>query len=498
MQYSNNVEAKESVQNLSIEDIETQKLTLEETQDLSQVPEKNSVLNGLGDRAWNGQLNRRDFLWLTSACGGLALTGCAVNPVTGQKQFMMVSEQQEVAMDKQSSPYQFSADYGMVQDASLNQYLQNLGMAMGRASHRPNMPYNFRALNANYINAYAFPGGSIGITRGILVNLDSEAELAALIGHELGHVNARHTAVRMSKSQLIGMGMMLGTVALGKRSESGAQALQQYGGLGAQALIAKYSRDDERQADSLAMEYMVSANYNPKGVIDLMELLLSLHKGQPDAMSLLFSTHPLGSERYNSAKQLSATAQYATASGLSMQRERFMDYTAGLRRIKPAIDSFNKAEIAMAKQQYAEAQSLASSGLNYASNDYSGLVILGKAQFSQEKYSQARYSLERARNAFPQEAQAAHILGVTYLQTKQPERALQQFNDYEAKLPGNPATWFFQGFSYENMQDKQSAAKKYNNFLQQVQQGEQAQHAYNRLVEWGFIQPLQNQKKSQG
>lgn len=494
MQYSYNSNRQE----LSPEAPETQKLKIEEFQDISQKPAKGSILDGLGDRTWNRKLNRRDFMWLSSACGGLALTGCAANPVTGQRQFMMVSEQQEIAMDKQSSPYQFSADYGMVQDASLNRYLQDLGGQMGRASHRPNMPYNFRALNANYINAYAFPGGSIGITRGILVNLESEAELAALIGHELGHVNARHTAQRMSKSQLIGMGLMLGTVALGQRSQTGAQALQQYGGLGAQALIAKYSRDDERQADSLAMEYMVGSNYNPQGVIDLMELLLSLHKGQPDALSLLFSTHPLGSERYKSAKQLSNSGQYAAASGLSMNRERFMDYTAGLRRIKPAIDKFNKAEIALAKQQYSEAQSLAQSGLSFTANDYSGLVILGKAQFSQQQHLQARYSLERARNAYPQEAQAAHILGVTYLQTQQPEKALLQFNDYESKLPGNPATWFFQGFSYENMQDKQNAVQKYSDFLQQVQQGEQAQHAYNRLVEWGVIKPQQNQKKSQG
>ena len=132
----------------------------------------------------------------------LLAAGCATNPVTGRSQLMLVSEDKEIQIDKQNSPYQFSADYGTVQDKRLNDYIDRTGKNIAAQTHRTHMPFNFHVVNAVYVNAYAFPGGTIACTRGILLNLDNEAELSALIGHELGHVNARHTAEIMSKSKL--------------------------------------------------------------------------------------------------------------------------------------------------------------------------------------------------------------------------------------------------------------------------------------------------------
>ena len=148
-------------------------------------------------------MTRRQFLYLSSMAAAGAVLSCATNPVTGESQFMLVSEQQEIAMDKQHSPHQFSADYGTTQDRRLNSYVDGVGRRLAALSHRPQMPYSFQVVNANYVNAYAFPGGSIAATRGILLELDNEAELAALMGHELGHVNARHTAEVMSKGWLV-------------------------------------------------------------------------------------------------------------------------------------------------------------------------------------------------------------------------------------------------------------------------------------------------------
>ena len=149
------------------------------------------------DRIFHRRMDRRDFLWLlTASVGASALEGCAVDPVTGEQTLMLMSESQEISIDQQQSPQQFSSDYGPVQDASVNAYLSEVGNRLARLSHRPGMPYSFRAVNASYVNAYAFPGGSIAATRGILAEIDNEAELGALLGHEIGHVNARHTAER--------------------------------------------------------------------------------------------------------------------------------------------------------------------------------------------------------------------------------------------------------------------------------------------------------------
>ena len=129
----------------------------------------------------NCALSRRDFLWLSSMAAAGWLLSCATNPVTGKSQLMLVSEDQEIQIDKQYAPYQFSADYGTVQDKALNSYVDRTGKNIATRTHRTHMPYNFHAVNATYVNAYAFPGGSIACTRGILLSLENEAELAALL-----------------------------------------------------------------------------------------------------------------------------------------------------------------------------------------------------------------------------------------------------------------------------------------------------------------------------
>ncbi|MGD9187681.1 MAG: M48 family metalloprotease, partial [Desulfobacteraceae bacterium] len=250
---------------------------------------------------FDSSLSRREFLYLSSMAAAGVVVGCAANPVTGKQQLMLVSEQQEIDMDKQHSPHQLSADYGAAQDRSLNQYVDGIGKRMGKNSHRPKMPYSFRVVNANYINAYAFPGGTIAATRGIMLELDNEAELAALMGHELGHVNARHTAEIMSKQMLTtvvvgGVAVYAGT----KSTELGGLAAQ-LGMLGSGVLLASYSRDNERQADDLGMNYLVKGNYSPDGMVGLMDMLKGLSKGKHSSVELLFATHPMSTERYDTA-----------------------------------------------------------------------------------------------------------------------------------------------------------------------------------------------------
>ena len=120
--------------------------------------------------------SRREFMKAGGMTAlGVAFGGCAKNPVTGQSQIMLVTEEQEIAMDKESSPHQLSADYGPVQDSELNRYVTGVGTSLSDRSHRPQMPYSYRVVNANYVNAYAFPGGTIAVTRGIMLGLDNVA-----------------------------------------------------------------------------------------------------------------------------------------------------------------------------------------------------------------------------------------------------------------------------------------------------------------------------------
>jgi predicted Zn-dependent protease len=429
---------------------------------------------------------RREFVRLLSLLGVGYLAGCAANPVTGRSQLMLVSEEQEIQMDQQNSPYQFSADYGSLQDKPLNDYIERTGKAMAARTHRPHMPYTFRGVNATYVNAYAFPGGSIAATRGILLSLNNEAELAALLGHELGHVNARHTAEIMSKKILTSS--VIGGVAVyaGTRNAAYGGLAASLGMLGSGVLLASYSRDNERQADALGMEYMTKSNYGPEGMVGLMEMLSNLSKHKASTTELLFATHPMSDERLKTAVA-SARSDYAPARNQPLYRERYMDQTAGLRKIKPAIEQLQKGEALMAREKYQEAETHFKSALKQAPDDYAGLVMMAKCQLVLKKNEKAQQYTEKAKLVFPEEAQVYNLDGYVKIQKKQYEAALEDFNAYEKRLPGNPTTAFFKGFSYEGLDRRKEAAEHYQRFIEVVNEGKQAEYAYRRLVEWGYV-----------
>jgi len=446
--------------------------------------------DNLGEYIPSKEMTRRHFLWLMALSSGGAIAGCATNPVTGKRQLMLLSEDEEIGVDKENSPHQFSADYGALQDKALNDYIDRTGKGIASLTHRPNMPYSFRGVNATYVNAYAFPGGSIACTRGILLALDNEAELAGLLGHELGHVNARHTGERMSKGILLqaaaaGLGVGVGVAT---DSEALGGLAMGLGSIGAGALLAKYSRDDERQADALGMEYMVRNNYNAKGMVGLMDVLRSLSKHKPNALELMFATHPMSDERYKTAVETAAT-KYESAKDFPLHRERYMDHTAKLRSMKGAIEEMQNGEKAMAKKDFPTAEGHFRKALKEAPEDYAGLCMMSKCLMAQKKHKQARRYAERAKQVYPNEAQAHHLSGITKLAGRDFGRAYEDFSGYEKMLPGNPNTIFLEAYSLERMGRRRDAANEYYRYLNTVNQGDQARYAYGRLVEWGYVKP---------
>ena len=430
-------------------------------------------------------MTRRQFLCFTSLTAAGFLVSCATNPATGKKQLMLLSEESEIKIDRQYSPHQFSADYGAVQDKALDDYIDNTGKQIAALTHRPHMPYSFRAVNATYVNAYAFPGGSIAATRGILISLEDEAELAALLGHELGHVNARHTAEQMSKGMLTQAAVGGLSVFAATQGAGYGQLASQLGMVGAGALLAHYSRDNEREADALGMEYMVRRGYGSRGFIGLMDMLRSLSKHKPSAIELMFATHPMSEERYRTAVDAAQT-KYQSAQDLPLHRDRYMDHTASLRAIQGAIEEMQKGEKEMAQSKYGDAEKHFRRALKQAPNDYAGLVMMAMCQLVQENNREGNRYAEAAKDVYPKEARAYHVSGFAKIRMKDFEGAYQDFNAYEERLSGNPQTIFFKGYCQEGMQHIQEAANHYHQYLQLVQQGDYARHAYRRLVEWGY------------
>ncbi len=415
------------------------------------------------------------------------LSSCAVDPVTGKNSFVGMSRENEIAMDQQRSPYQFSSDYGKSSDTGLNAYVNRVGMELATRSHRPDMPFSYRVVNAAYVNAYAFPGGSIAATRGILLKLHNEAELAALLGHETGHVCARHAAEQAGKgtlAQILLAGATIATNAAGYGNAAGL--IQNLGGMGAGALLARYSRDNEREADALGVEYMTRAGYTPLGMVGLMQILQKLNKGRANSVQLLFATHPMSAERLRFAEQ-AANGQYAQMRNNAYNRERFMDNTAKLRRIKGAITALQDGSSAMAKKKFHDAEQAFTKALHIAPNDYAALVMMGKYQLSQKRPGKAVRYAQKAIHVYPAEAQGHLVAGFADIKLHRYDKAIEQLNRYDAILPGNPEVQYYKGLSLEQMGRRKEAANLYAGYLRKVRKGPHAKYAFNRLKSWGYI-----------
>lgn len=318
--------------------------------------------------------------------------------------------------------------------------------------------------------------------------MQSEDELAALMGHEIGHVNARHAAERAGKEMIASVGLMAASVAVAS-AENGQQylpLLQPLGQIGASALLAKYSRDNEREADSLGMDYMVKGGYNPDGMVGLMGLLRSEAQQKPSLLETMFSSHPMSEERYQTARR-AAEQKYAGQRGRPLKRDRYMDHTAGLRRIQPTVEACQKGEAFMARKQLPQAEEQFDLGLRHTRDDYAANVLMAKALMAQKKTREADGYLAAAKSIYPSEAQAVHLAGLNKLALRQPEAAMAEFRAYDGLLPGNPTTLFLMGAASENMGNRRDAANYYYRYLQTGAQGGEAQFAVNRLRNWKVI-----------
>lgn len=224
----------------------------------------------------------------------LFIVSCAVNPVTGKRQLMLMSEDQEVQLGISYDP-QVLATFGVYDNASLAKFVQTEGEQLGKVSHRPNLTYHFKVLDSPVVNAFAVPGGFVYVTRGILAQLNSEAELAGVLGHEIGHIAARHTASQQTKQTLGQLVLIGGMIASEKLAQYADYAMQ-----GMQLLFLKFSRDDEREADRLGTMYSSLTGYDAHQMAEFFKVLYKMNLSQSEGgVPTFLSTHPDPGDRYN-------------------------------------------------------------------------------------------------------------------------------------------------------------------------------------------------------
>lgn len=253
-----------------------------------------------------------------------ALAACAVNAATGRRQLSLISEGQEIQMGREYDP-QIAASMGLDPDTALQRYVQDLGARLAARSERPGLPWTFRVVDDPVVNAFALPGGYIYVTRGILAHLNSEAELSAVVGHEIGHVTARHSATQMSRQQLTQVGLALGSVL--------SKDVERFSGVASAALgvlFLKYSRDNESEADALGLRYMRRADYDVREMPHVFSMLSRVSAAQPgDRTPEWLATHPNPENRYASINQQIA-ALPRDSLGRRVLRDEYVGRLGGL------------------------------------------------------------------------------------------------------------------------------------------------------------------------
>jgi predicted Zn-dependent protease len=254
----------------------------------------------------------------TGLVAAALLAGCARNPATGKQELMLVSEEQEIQMGEQYDK-EVVASIGLYPDPAMQRYLQDLGTRLAATSERPKLPWTFRVVDDPAVNAFAVPGGYIYVTRGILAHLNSEAELAGVVGHEIGHVTARHTAAQLSKQQIAGLGLAIGSIASSK--------FERYAGVAGQALsilFLKFGRDDENQADELGLRYMSRGNWDPRQMPAIFKMLDRVSAGsQGGRLPEWLSTHPNPGNRLEHITSMISHMPSQDFSGAMVNRESY-------------------------------------------------------------------------------------------------------------------------------------------------------------------------------
>jgi predicted Zn-dependent protease len=326
------------------------------------------------------------------------LTGCAVNPVTGKTELMTVSTASEIQMGQQNyAPMQQSQGGAYDTDPALTQYVQGVGTRLA-AQSPVDLPYEFVVLNNSVPNAWALPGGKIAINRGLLTELESEGELAAVLGHEVVHAAARHTAKQMSRGMLL-QGLVLATAVASSDSDYGNLAVGG-AGLAAQLVTMKYGRDAELESDFYGMQYMSKAGYDPQGAVSLQETFVRLSEGRrSDWLSGLFASHPPSQERVDANI---ATAATLPAGGKTGEAE-FQQAMQKTRAAKPAYDAYDEGRKALSEKKTDEALALANEAIGLFPQEAHFHALRGDIRLVADKYDMAVTNYSRAierRNEF--------------------------------------------------------------------------------------------------
>ncbi len=445
---------------------------------------------------------------------------------------MLVSEEQEVNIGKEASPslkWEFGGPY---EDSALEAYLDSIVKDLWKNSERPNLPVKFHIQNTSLPNAFALPG-YVAITRGLLSEMENEAEFAAVMGHEIGHVMARHTAKRISRMQMQQLGIAIGGVAL--QGKKGSDALLAIGAMGSSLLLLKYDRDQEIQADRLGVKYMAALGYDPHEALSAHKVLeksvdnyikrLGKSREEDSFVSNLLSTHPRAEVRLSEIQDMINQLPPYSVKSDGKFGNRFQMETGKINGINKIYHIYDKAEQDYKEKKYSEAEKDLQEAIkldsaqapfhslygfiklqqkNYEEADKAFAKALsispgyqpsiygkGLAYFYKGNYEKAVLEFKKSLDEFPGHAQTHLGLGKSYYQMNQYANALPYLANFAQASPEHTEIHGLLGICLDKTNDLKSAVIEYKNQLQVAPETELGQHARKRLE---VLEPMQKVK----
>ncbi|NMT65092.1 M48 family metalloprotease [Marinobacter orientalis] len=404
------------------------------------------------------------------------VSGCSVNPVTGEKQLSLISESQELSIgSEQYKPTQQTQGGQFYLDPELNRYVSEVGQKLAKVSDRPDLPYEFVVLNSSVPNAWALPGGKIAINRGLLTELKDEAQLASILGHEIVHAAARHSVQRMQQGTLISLGVAGLGFALSDNEWAGL--IMGGAAMGAQLALAQYSQADELESDHYGIRYMKEAGYDPQAAVELQELFVRLSEGRETSfIEGMFATHPPSQKRVRENQELVDKI----GAGGYRGRDVYQEKLSFLRDRQPAYEAHEEAMKLASNDKLDQALARVNEAISIEPEEAAFYSLRGRIYRAKDNPEKAEADFDKATSLYPEMFAYQLHSGLNALELNKLDKAKERLNKANETVPTSIA--FLRLGDIAVKQNRRDDAIRYYSTAAEAE-GEIAQEAQQKLVQ---------------
>lgn len=378
------------------------------------------------------------------------LLGCAT---ATNSRFTLLPESKEIEIGKSYVPIAIEEFDGVYPEREVQSYITQLGNRLTRVTYR-NLPYRFYLVNSEQINAFALPGGPVFITRGLLLKLENESQLVGVLAHELGHINARHHARFLEKMVALNILINIGAIVVADKPYG--QALIQFGQIGGQLLALKFSREQEREADRLGIEFTVKSGYDPRGLIEVFEMFKRLEKTRPPEW---LSTHPLPETRI--AENTQFINSLSLSGSLIKDSEDFQRVRAQLLKTQPSFDEFYRGKKPYGEGKRTLAKEHFTRAINLWDKNYMAMVYLTFINLDEGNLSTAYNLATRAHQLVPDVFSTNYALGLVYFKRGEHRESIRFLETARQLIPNYPDVYYYLGRNWEALGNRQKAIENY-------------------------------------